>query len=251
MSKKIIAIGGGENGRDGYPYETKEIDLEIVKQSGLKNPHFLFIGLAIGKFAESYFTVMSGTFSKLGCIPDMLRLNEIGDIETVKNKISKADIIYVGGGNTLKLMTLLRKYKIDSLLKNAYERGVVMCGLSAGGICWCDFGNSDSRKFTSNSNQLIKVRGLGLINILFCPHYNIETHRQDDLKRMMKRVSGVPAVALDNGVALEVVDNSFRFVKSISGAEARKFYWFRGEYIERKLVISSEFRPINELYSKE
>lgn len=139
MQRKIIAIGGGENGRKGYPYETKEIDEEIVKQTNLKNPQFLFIGFASGKFEESYFNVMSSIYSELGCNTDLLRISEIENLKLVKEKIEKANIIYVGGGNTLKLMTLFRKHKIDDLLKKAYQKGTILCGVSAGGICWCDF----------------------------------------------------------------------------------------------------------------
>lgn len=85
-----------------------------------------------------------------------------------------ADFIYVGGGNTLRLMTLLRRCGGDRLLDEAYKRGTVLSGVSAGGICWCSCGNSDSRKFTSGSDQLIKVTGLGYLPVLFCPHYDAE-----------------------------------------------------------------------------
>ena len=76
--------------------------------------------------------------------------------EIVEEKINWADIIYVGGGNTLRLMTLLRRHKIDVLLKQAAKQNKVLCGVSAGAICWCNFGNSDSRKFTSTIIKVIK-----------------------------------------------------------------------------------------------
>jgi dipeptidase E len=68
-----------------------------------------------------------------------------------------ADIIYVGGGNTLKMMTLRRKLGVDKALQQALKKDIILSGLSAGSICWFDYGNSDSRKFTSKSTQLIKV----------------------------------------------------------------------------------------------
>lgn len=250
MTKKIIAIGGGENGREGYPYETKEIDEEIVRQTELTNPNFLFIGLASGKSEESYFNVMKNIYSKLNCNTDILRLSEIYNRKIIKDKIEKADIIYVGGGNTLRLGMLFRKYGIDELLKKAYRKGTVMSGISAGGICWCDFGNSDSRRFTSNSKQLIRVKGLGFIKILFCPHYNVEKDRQEDLKRMMKNTFRIPAIALENGVALEVIDDTYRLIQSIPNTHAYKCYWSRGEYIKKEIKISKTFKPINELYEK-
>lgn len=118
------------------------------------------------------------------------------------------------------------------------------------GICWCEYGNSDSRKFTSNSSKLIKVKGLGFINILFCPHYNIEVQRQEDLKRMMKNTFKIPAIALENGVALEIVAEKYRFIQSIPNTKAYKCYWKGNEYIEQELEIDTEFKHISKLCSK-
>ena len=99
-----------------------------------------------------------------------------------------SDIIYVGGGNTLKMMTIWRKLGVDVLLKQALEKNIVLCGLSAGSICWFNNGNSDSRKFISNSDKLIKVTGLGFINATHCPHYDSEPNRHKDLKRIMQTI---------------------------------------------------------------
>ena len=244
---KIIAIGGGKNGYNDRPYETKEIDEEIVKQAGIENPNFLFIGFASNDIEESYFNVTSEIFSNLNCNTDILKLNEIAKLKIVKEKIERANIIYVGGGNTLKLMTLFNKYKIDILLKKAYLKDTILCGISAGGICWCEYGNSDSRKFTSNNKNLIKSTGLGFIKILFCPHYN-EIHRQENLKHMMKTTQKIPAIAFENGVALEVINDSYRFIKSIPNACVYKCYWKSNNYIKEPLEISSNFKSINELY---
>ena len=159
---KIVAMGGGENGRPGKPYEIKVFDEEIVKMTGKKSPNFLFIAFTQKNIegAEMYYGVISKNFSDLGCKCEHLRERDLSDMNIVENKINNADIIYVGGGNTLRLMNILRKYKIDKMLKNAGDKGAVLCGISAGAICWHNFGNSDSRKFTSNSKQLIKVTGL-------------------------------------------------------------------------------------------
>ena len=199
---KILAIGGGENGRGEHPYETGPFDREIVRLTGKDDPNFLFIGLA-NSFADSYYATMCDIFhGRLGCThTDHLTEADLRDPDTLRRKMEWADFIYVGGGNTLRLMTLLRRCGGDRLLDEAYERGTVLSGVSAGGICWCSCGNSDSRKFTSGSDQLIKVTGLGYLPVLFCPHYDAEPLRQTDLPRMMRRVHGMPAVALDNGAA--------------------------------------------------
>lgn len=238
---KIVAIGGGENGRlksDGtrVPYEIKVFDEEIVRLTNKSNPNYLFIGLTQAELerADFYFETMKNNFSVLGCDCNYLRETDLDNKDIVKEKINKADIIYVGGGNTLRLMNKLRKYKIDVLLEEAGNRGCVLCGVSAGAICWHNYGNSDSRKFTSNSEQLIKVTGLGFIDALFCPHYDGENHRQEDLKRMMKTTKGV-ALAFENCTALKIVDDKYWVLKSQFGKKAYKCYYLKNEYIKEEI----------------
>jgi dipeptidase E len=102
-----------------------------------------------------------------------LLIKEQPSKEQTRRKILSADIIYVGGGNTLQMMRVWRRLGIDKLLKKAYENGTVLCGISAGSICWFDSGHSDSMSFYSPKNwKYTNVRGLGLIRGIHCPHYN-------------------------------------------------------------------------------
>ena len=252
---KIIALGGGEIGRPHenggfYPVETTSIDKEIIKQTGKSNPKLLFIPTASND-SEGYFQVVQKHFSKLGCKVDVLYLiKDKLSKKQIENKILSTDIIYVGGGNTLKMMTLWRKIGIDDILKKAYKKGIVLSGLSAGSICWFKYGNSDSRQFTSGSNKLIKVTGLGLINALHCPHYDEEKHRQTDLKRMMKTTSKIVSFALENCCAIEVIDNNFRIIKSKPDAKAYKIFWNGGKYFKEEIVSKKEFENLDFLLKK-
>ena len=236
---KILAIGGGENGRPGKPYEIKKFDEEIVKMTGKQNPNLLFVAFtqASAEVAENYYNVISRNFTNLGCNCEHLREKDLQNINIVKQKIERANIVYVGGGNTLRLMNIFRKYKINQMLKTAGDKGTVLCGVSAGAICWHNYGNSDSRKFTSNSTQLIKVTGLGFVPALFCPHYDAESGRKEDLKRMMKTTKGV-ALAFENGTALHIEENNYRVLKVKDNAKAYKCYWKKGNYIEQELADS-------------
>lgn len=150
----------------------------------------------------------------------------------------------------MKMMTILRKLGVDKLLIKAYEQGKVMCELSAGSICWFEFGCSDSRKFTSNSNKLIKVSGLGLINALHCPHYDKEENREQILKEMMKSTYKIVSIALDNCVALEIIDDTYRIIRSNKEWKAYKVYWINGEYIKQEIYVSDKFNKISDLLSK-
>lgn len=251
---KIVAIGGGENGytdEDGvkHPYEVKAIDKAIVELTGKKNPKLLFIPTA-SYDSESYYDVISKNFAKLGCTTDVLYLSKTTDTKTIKDKILSSDAIYVGGGNTLRMMTIWRRLGVDKLLKQAYKKDIVLSGLSAGSICWFICGNSDSRQYTNGSDQLIKVTGLGYIDALHCPHYDAEPHRQKDLKRMMKTTPKLVAIALDNCAALEVVDDKYRIVTSKPTAKARKCYWQKSKYIIEEIEIKKEYSDLKGLLTK-
>ena len=78
--------------------------------------------------------------------------------------ISEANIIYVGGGNTLMMMRKWRQLGVDKMLKKAWQKGTVMCGLSAGSICWFESGHSDSMWYYDKKNwDYIRVRCLNFI----------------------------------------------------------------------------------------
>ena len=208
--KTIIAIGGGEIGRPGYPIETTQIDKEIIRLTGKKNPRLLFIPTASSDSESYYEVVKKYVGNKLGCKTGVLYLiKEKLSKKEIEEKILKSDIIYVGGGDTLKMMNVWRKNGVDKILKQAYEKGIILSGISAGSICWFKSGISDSKRFTNPNADLIKVSGLGLINALHSPHYDFEKNRKPDLKKMMKKNSGV-AIAIDNCCAIEVIEDKFK-----------------------------------------
>lgn len=248
---KIIAIGGGEIGRPGFEIETLDIDKEIINLTNKKNPRLLFIPTA-SYDSSGYAEVVENYFGKkLHCNVSTLYLIKTNLTQKqIEEKILNTDIIYVGGGNTLKLMTIWRKLGVDKILKKAYEKGIIMSGVSAGSICWFDYGNSDSRKFTSNSSRLIKVTGLGLIEALHCPHYNIEKHRQEDLKSMMQRTPRIISIAIDNCAALEIINDKYRIIASKPQAKAYRIFWKNDEYHKEEIVQTNKFQSLELLLQK-
>lgn len=243
MKRNIIAIGGGRT------QKTLAIDQEIIKLSNKKNPNFLFVPTARGDDQE-YIDIMQKHFTQLGCSVDILRLvKEKPTIAIIRDKIAHSDIIYVGGGNTLRMMKLWRRLGVDKLFDHARQKGTVLCGVSAGSICWFNDGNSDSRKSINPEADYIKVTGLGFIDALHCPHFNSESDRKDSLKRMMRKSSGV-AIAIDDCAALEVVDNTYRIITSTKEAHAYKIYWRNGICHEEVIEQSHQFKNIQSLLEK-
>jgi dipeptidase E len=251
MKTKIVAIGGGHVGEvmknKQYAKETTSIDKEIIALSGKKHPILLFIPTA-SHDSEGYSKLIRKNFEKLGCKVDILNIVKERDKKQY-SKILNSDIIYVGGGNTLFMMNLWRKKGIDKLLLQAYKKGIVLSGLSAGAICWFKSGNSDSRKFKNRNAKLIKVSGLGYIDALCCPHYDTEKDRKPELKKMMKNTSGV-AIAIDECCAIEIIDDTYRIITSKSKASAYKVYWKKGKYYHESIKKEKELKPLGGLLQK-
>lgn len=232
--KKLILIGGGENGRGNKPYETKEIDEEIVKMTNKKNPVFLFIGLA-SNFSDSYYDIMKVIYKNLGCQTTYLKKkNIINNPDIVKNKIAQADIIYMCGGDTTKLVNSLKEYGIDELLIEAVDRGCVLTGISAGAIAITNDGLSDYLILNNLSDKYAFTNGLGIANISICPHAN-DKKRKDDLKNLLKN-SDKKVFTLENGTALKIEEENISIIKSIPNAMVHLSYWKDGKWTEENIT---------------
>jgi dipeptidase E len=242
---KIIAIGGGET----KDLETLPIEKEIIRLSGKKHPRVLYIPTAGGDDKE-YFGIFKRIYGEiLSCTIDVLWLvREKPSYKEIEEKVLSADIVWVGGGNTLRMMKLWRKRDVDKALKKAYEKGIILAGISAGSICWFSYGHSDSVKF-SNPNRwnFIRVRGLGFIPAIHCPHYHAEK-REKDFEKMIAKYDGV-GIAIDNNAALEIVDDTYRIIISKEEAKAYKLHKVNGKVITEELQPTKEFSPLKNLLS--
>ena len=248
--QKIVAIGGGNLGFGAAKPEVTSISREIVRLSGKKRPRFLFIPTASSDDRGYVRAVQSHFGRKFHCeVEALYLLKRKPKISEVQKMVWRADIIYVGGGNTLMMINRWKKLGVDRLLRKARERGKVLCGPSAGAICWFRQGNSDSRKFRNPKAKLIKVTGLGFIDALACPHYDAEKDRKPELREMMKRTSGV-AIALDNCAALEVLGPEYRALASKPKAGVYKVYWSKGKYCQEKQPITGVWRTLDKLLVK-
>ena len=236
MRKAIVAIGGGDIRTRG----TAAIDREIIRLSGKKHPKLLFIPTASSD-SDRYWQRIPKYFGKfLNCRTDVLFLiKEKLSKAQITAKIRSADIIYVGGGNTLLMMRVWRRLGVDKLLKSAYESGTVLSGISAGSICWFDSGHSDSMSFYNPRKwKYINVRGLGLIKGIHCPHYNSMTRgipRRKDFRDLIRRTGGT-GIAIENNCAIVFLDGRFhKVIRSKSYARAYKVYKSAGEVISEQI----------------
>ena len=210
--KKLMLIGGGDTGRGTSQYETKEIDEEVVKMTEKENPIFLFIGLA-SSHSDSYYDTMKKIYKELGCTTEYLKKkNILNNPDIVKDKIARADIIYICGGDTVKLVTDIKEFEIDKLLLEAYDRGCVLAGMSAGAILLSNKGFSDSLIMRGESEKHEFINGLKFIDINICPHYHANPIKDKELK---ETITDEQVYGIENGTAIKVLDNTMTYIKSI------------------------------------
>jgi dipeptidase E len=250
MAKAIVAIGGGNVRTRG----TAAIDREIIRLSGKKHPKLLFIPTASSD-AERYWTNVQKYFGGfLKCRTDVLfLLRKRLSKAQIRRKVLSADIVYVGGGNTLMMMRVWRRLGVDRILKQAYEKGIVLSGMSAGSICWFESGHSDSLSFYHPRKwEFINVKGLGLIKGLHCPHYNSMTlgvPRRRHFRDMIRKTGGT-GIAIENNCAMEFINGRFYKVL-VSKSYARAYLVCKrdGEVVSEQIRRQKGLAPLNALFA--
>jgi len=243
LIKKIVAVGGGSM-IDGATFS---IDKRIVQLTGKKNPRTLFIPTASSDDLDYWERFQKVYADKLGCRTDVLLLlnNKISNKE-IKYKIEHADLIYVGGGNTLKMMRRWRTLGVDKLLHKAWQKGTVLAGTSAGAICWFGYGHSDSMAYYSPKKwDYIRVKCLGFIPFTLCPHY-LKEKRDKHYKAMIKKFGGM-GLALDDCCAIEIIDDKYRIISSRKGANGFRLAKKNGKVAEEMLEQRKELQPLQSL----
>ena len=209
--KQIIAIGGG-----GFGREIKDLKIEkyIVDQCANKNPSICFIPTATGD-DTTYIENFYKTFDSLGCKTSHIDFFK----RTIKLKehIDDQDIIFVGGGNTKSMLAVWKDWGLDNILKNAYENGTIMSGVSAGAICWFEKGITDSWK----DHQSI-LPCLSFVKGVCCPHYDEEPERIPYVKEILQEKKINKCIAIEGFCALHLINDDPRY--SINFGKENKSY---------------------------
>jgi dipeptidase E len=174
------------------------LDDFILNLTTKRRPSVCFVPTASGD-NDNYVARFYRAFDSARCVPSHFPLFH-GRLPDLKKVLWNQDVIYVGGGNTANMLAVWRVHGIDKLLAEAWRRGVVLCGVSAGALCWFEGGITDSF-----GSQLSSLRdGLGLLKGAFCPHYDGERGRRAALHRESGR-GFMPTLAADDGVGLHFI----------------------------------------------
>ena len=204
MSEKgqIIAIGGGGFGRNP---NHRKIEKYILELTGKEKPNEVFFPTASAE-NQAYIIQFYKCFTKMSCEPSHVTFFQ--RTPRLDSIINKADVIYVGGGNTKSMLAVWQEWKLDKLLLKAYNNGKILCGVSAGAICWFEQGITDS--WASNLNVM---DCLGFLPEMACPHYQEEKDRRPDVHKMLKQGKCGPGWAIDGGAAIHFKNG--KYYKSI------------------------------------
>ena len=196
VRKQIVAMGGGSFGAEP---EGSCLDAYVLELSGKPRPKICFLPTASGD-AAMYITKFYEAFGERA---QATHLGLFGRPRTdMAAMLTGQDIIYVGGGNTANMLAVWRVHGVDRILREAWERGVILTGVSAGMICWFEAGVTDS------FGPLAALRdGLGFLPGSACPHYDGEKDRRPTYQQLV--CARFPAgYAADDGAALHFVDTS-------------------------------------------
>ena len=173
MKKTIISIGGGEL-RERTTLKIDEYIAELAKaHAGGNRANALFIPTASHDYMPYYNTfhkVYTGVFDIKTDVA--LTVFKEPDMEKMKAKFEKADVIYVGGGDTVFMIESWKQSGLLPLIEDAYNRGVILAGLSAGAICWFSDIYTDSEAVNGKGEERYSMfKGLGWIDGIISPHY--------------------------------------------------------------------------------
>ena len=191
--RRIVAMGGG-----GFSMEPENLALDrwVLALTGKPRPRVCFLPTASGD-ARGYIEKFFSAFGRLECEPVCLSLFR-RESDDLRGLLLEQDVIYVGGGNTANMLSVWRTHGVDKILREAWEAGVLLTGLSAGSLCWFEEGVTDSLGTELEALQ----DGLGLLPGSHCPHYDGEVARRPTYRRLVRsgRLGG--GIAADDGVGL-------------------------------------------------
>ena len=192
-SKNIVAIGGGGFGRS---LGSLQIEKYIISLVNKKRPKICFIPTASGD-SSLYKLNFYRAFSKLDCITS--HIDFFSRTENLEEKVLIQDIIFVGGGNTKSMLAVWKEWNLHKILRNAYKKGIVMSGVSAGAICWFEKGITDSY-----AKELAIIDCLGIVEGIACPHFDEEKEREPYVNDVINRDIIKSCICIEGNCALHI-----------------------------------------------
>lgn len=211
--RRVALLGGGFSlDDDGL------LDDWLLGHARTTRPRVCFVPTASGD-AAAYIDRFYDVFrSRHAGEPTVLPLfrRELDD-EALRAFVLAQDVVYVGGGNTANMLAVWRTHGVDRLLCEAYDRGTLLCGISAGANCWAEGSHTDSF-----GPLTFLPDGLGLLPGSVCPHYDSEPGRRPSYRAAVADGSLPAGWALDDGVGALFLDG--RLTETVTRAAGAQVY---------------------------
>ncbi len=228
---KIVAIGGADKGTVNNvpvmePMDNIPIHKKIIELSGKANPRMLFVGTAMRDDPIFIDFWMEHFEKEFGAKVSKLELVKKSPTDAEMRKIlDNTDIVFVGGGNAIYLLKRWREVGFDKLLREYGERGVVLSGISAGGMCWFDYGNryyldDETNEPVWDNSEFLHC--LGFIKGFFTGHYDStpDAPKKGFDALLVRR--GVMGYGVDSNAAVVFEDGKISFMASQPGKGVRR-----------------------------
>jgi peptidase E len=212
VTRTIFAMGGG-----GFTADPSNpaLDDYILSLARRREPRILFLPTASGD-PNAQIAAFRATFGAGACRPRHLSLFRLEhEPDDLRALILAQDVVYVGGGSMRNLLAIWREHGLDHILREAWDAGVVLAGLSAGGMCWFEHG------ITRSTGRPAPVRGLGLLPGSFSVHYDGDPTRRPVFLDAVARGAVPGGYGADDDVGLLFEDRTLvRIVSARSEARA-------------------------------
>lgn len=191
--RQILAMGGG-----GFTMRERSpaLDRFVLELTGRVVPKVCFLPTASGDPREQVRSFHQ-RFADWPCEPSVLSLFHLAEsnVDPIDHLLGQ-DAIYVGGGSMRNMLAVWRAHGVDSAMRIAWERGIVLAGLSAGAMCWFQGGVSRS------SGVPEVVDGLGFLPGSLSVHLGGESDRLRVYRAAVAGGELPPGYAADDGAAL-------------------------------------------------
>lgn len=203
VQKHIIAASSGYALKDGIPTLGPLIGYGLTL-TGKETPKLCYIGTAGGD-ESNWTTTFYTACHDQNVVATHLQLFPKPNVKDVRDYLLKQDMIWVGGGSVANLLAVWRTHGLDEIMREAWEKGIVLAGVSAGSICWHLGGVTDS--FGVNLQAV--TNGLGFLPYAKGVHYDSEAIRRPMFQKLIADGIFKEGYATDDGVALHYIDTSF------------------------------------------
>jgi dipeptidase E len=211
---QIVALGGG-----GFSMEREgsRLDDYVLSLTDVARPRVCFLPTASGD-ADHYVVRFYRRFAadcEASHVSLFRRDQGTGGVEDdLASHLLAQDLIYVGGGNVVSMLGAWRAHGLDAILRKAWRRGIILCGPSAGSLCWFE------QALSAFHGAPRAVRGLGLLPYSNCVHYDAEPARRAEYHRAVAD-GMLPGYAAEDGVGLHFRGRDLeRVVSSRAGGSA-------------------------------